>query len=395
MNKQSKKGKKEAILLVGSSERDANMYWATKFKQLDPFTLIEIDGKKFLITKELEFDRAKEQAKVDEVVNLREYGEERGIKNIKTDEIIPLFLKDLGINTVIVPEHSSYKLGKLLENKGFCVKIKNEPFFEQRNIKTEQEIEYITKVQRATEDVLDKTLDIIKKSEIKNGLLYYFEKPLTSEYLRNFIRIELLKRNCWCEADVIVSCGEQTSMPHMYGTEQLIANSPIIIDIFPRHLETKYWADMTRTVFKGKASNEFKRLYNTVLEAQKIGIEMIKPGVDVFFIHQAVESYFESHGYETDKINKPMKGFFHGTGHGVGLNIHEYPKLRSKDRKGTWILEEGNVITIEPGLYYPKKEPDSPYPEIGGVRIEDLLVVTKNGYRNLTKFPKDLESMQL
>ena len=137
---------------------------------------------------------------------------------------------------------------------------------------------------------------------------------------------------------------------------------------------------MTRTVVKGRASDEFKRLYQTVLSAQKMAIKMIKPGIDTFDIHQAVENYFESKGYITDKINKPKKGFFHGTGHGVGLDIHEYPMITSESGEGKYILEQGNVITIEPGLYYL---------EIGGARIEDLLVVTENGYKNLTKSPKE------
>ncbi len=369
--KKENQTKKEAILLVGNSEQDANMYSATKFLAPDSFAYIETDKKKILITSTLEVDRAKEQADVDEVINFETYG-----KNASITKTIPLILKDLKVNTVVVPNNFSYKLGKILEDKKFCVEIKDEPFFKQRMVKNKQEIKHIIEVQRVIENVLKKTLDIIKKSEIKNNLLYYADKPLTSEYLRNFFRVELLKKNCWCEADVIVSCGKQTSMPHNLGTGQLTANSPIIMDIFPRSLETRYWADMTRTVVKGKASDEFKKLYYTVLEAQKMAIEMIKPGIDGFNIHKTVENYFESKGYKTEKIDGQMQGFIHGTGHGVGLDIHEYPQVN----RNHWILEERNIITIEPGLYYKK---------IGGVRIEDLLVVTENGYRNLTKSPKE------
>lgn len=385
-----KEKKKKAILLIENSEQNADMYWVTKFLAVDAFTFIQTpDNKKILITSALEADRARKEAKVNEVINTQEYGKKKGIEKIKIIEVISLILKDLEVDTVIVPEYFGIKSTRELENKGLSVITKEEPFFEQRMVKTEQEIKHITEAQRAVENVLEKTLDVIKKSNIKDNLLYYADKPLTSEYLRSFIRVELLKKNCWCEADVIVSCGEQTSMPHMHGIGQLTANAPIIMDIYPRNIDTRYWADMTRTVVKGKASDEFKKLYYTVLEAQKMAIEMIKPGVDTFYIDEAVRNYFDSKGYETDIINRPMKGFFHSTGHGVGLDIHEYPNVTSGSGKGKWILEAGNVITIEPGLYYPKKESCSHYSEIGGVRIEDLLVVTKNGYKNLTKSPKE------
>ena len=370
---------KQAVLLVGSS-KNTNLFWATKFDVTNPVTFIQVDDEKTLLCYSLEAERAKKQAKVDEVINISAYKEKAGLENFSIYEIIALILKDLGVDKVVVSESFPYELGKILENEDLSVKTKNEPFFEQRTIKTQEEIGYITEVQRKVEDVLQETLKIIRKSKIKKTIrgdfLYYQAEILTSENLRRFINMELLKRDCFSEAGLIVSSGEQTSMPHNLGSGPLKANTPIIFDIFPRSITTKYWADMTRTVVKGKASSEFKELYNTVLDAQKRAIKMVRPGIDGFDIDEMIRDFFVSMGYKTDKSKS--QGFFHSTGHGVGLDIHEFPRIWPE--KGQ-LLKPGNVFTIEPGLYYE---------DIGGIRIEDLVVVTENGCVNLTRFPKRL-----
>ena len=364
---------KEAILMVGSS-KDTNLLWATKFDVTDPVTFIQVDNKKILLTSSLETERAKKQTKVDEVINISAYKEKAGLENFKVYEIIPLILKDLGVDKVVVSESFTYELGKILENEDLSVKVKKEPFFEQRTIKTREEIEYITEVQRAVEDVLCETLEIIRKSRIQKDFLYYQGEVLTSEYLKRFIEAQLYEKDCLCEAGLMVSSEEQTSMPENRGSGPIKANTPIIIDIYPRHTKTKYWADMTRTVVKGQASSDFQKLYSAVLDAQKKAIEMVRPGIDGAEIDKMIRDFFVSRGYETDMSKS--QGFFHSTGHGVGLDIHEFPKIWPE--KGQ-ILKPGNVFTIEPGLYYKY-----------GVRIEDLVVVTKNGCVNLTKFPKRL-----
>ena len=136
---------------------------------------------------------------------------------------------------------------------------------------------------------------------------------------------------------------------------------------------------MIRTIVKGKASLEMKKMYSAVLGAQKLALGEIKDGIRADSIHKKVQSFFESKGFKTGEKDGKIQGFFHGTGHGVGLDIHEAPSVSINNKK---ILKAGNVVTVEPGLYYP---------EIGGVRIEDLVVVTKTGCKNLTKFPKFLE----
>jgi Xaa-Pro aminopeptidase len=157
----------------------------------------------------------------------------------------------------------------------------------------------------------------------------------------------------------------------------LRADEPIVLDIFPRHGPSGYWGDMTRTVVKGTASREVVRMHRAVLDAQKRALAMIRPGVQGNSIHRAVQATLEDHGFTTGVEDGTPVGFFHGTGHGVGLDIHEAPRVSlSKDR-----LRAGHVITIEPGLYYPAH---------GGMRIEDTVVVTRDGYQRLASCTKRL-----
>jgi Xaa-Pro aminopeptidase len=190
--------------------------------------------------------------------------------------------------------------------------------------------------------------------------------------------MEFVKGGCRSENE-IVSSGKNTSQPHNMGKGPVYANQPIIIDIYPSSVRNRYFADMTRTVVKGKASPEIKKLYNTVLEGQKLAIKNVKAGVGINSLYKSVIDYFEESGYRTELGTRNPQGFIHGLGHGVGLEIHESPSLKLRNNQK---LEAGNVVTIEPGLYYPN---------IGGVRIEDMVLVKGNGYENLTKFPKVLE----
>jgi Xaa-Pro aminopeptidase len=153
-----------------------------------------------------------------------------------------------------------------------------------------------------------------------------------------------------------------------------MADEPIIIDIFPRNKRDRYYADMSRTVIKGEATERLADMYDAVLLAQETAIAMVKPGVRCSDIHSRVCEIFEEKGYATYKSGSSV-GFIHSTGHGVGLEIHEAPPVGERDV----VLEEGNVITIEPGLYYP---------DVGGIRLEDLILVTADGHENLTEMEK-------
>jgi Xaa-Pro aminopeptidase len=214
---------------------------------------------------------------------------------------------------------------------------------------------------------------LIAKAEERKGNLYHEGQLLTGAKVKAVIDHTLLDFGCEAE-EIIVSCGRDTVNPHGTTDGPLWANAPIILDIFPRSKRERYFADMTRTVLHGEASKELKEMYQAVLAAQEKGLEMIEPGVSTADVHNAVCEIFEKKGYDTYRSGSKV-GFIHSTGHGIGLDVHELPGVG----ENMDVLEKGNLITIEPGLYYPK---------IGGIRLEDMVLVTENGCENLTGLEK-------
>lgn len=366
-----------AKLIIANSSQDANMFYATGFLSLADFIYLEKNKKKIIYVNDLEFNRAEKEAKVDQVIN---FSRDKKINKNSGDSVLISILKQNKIKKVLVPENFKMKYAEVLLKNKIKVQVKPEPFFEKRITKDKSEIKKIKETQKATESAMKIAIGIIKKSKIrKDKKLIYQNKILTSEFIKNIIDIELLKNNCRTESFHIVSCGKDSADPHCQGKGPLFANQPIVIDIFPKSFENQYFADMTRTVVKGKATPEIKKIYQTVLKAQKLAISKIKPGIKTNSIHKLVQDYFSSKDFKTEEKNGKVQGFIHGTGHGVGLDIHELPNLNSRDKN---ILKAGNIVTVEPGLYYPK---------IGGVRLEDLILITKNGCQNLTKLSKVLE----
>jgi len=220
--------------------------------------------------------------------------------------------------------------------------------------------------------------------------VYDGTRAVTSEIIRRIIDDALWKRG-YLGSGTIVACGRDATDPHRMGSGLIAPRQPMVMDIFPVSLATHYYADMTRTFFKGEPSEDFARMYAAVLGAQEAAIAVIRAGVDAGAVHRAAAEYLASRGFPTRTARGRPEGFIHGLGHGVGIDIHEAPRLGARSQ----ILEAGNVITIEPGLYYGRasrrvgmrgKIP------VGGIRIEDMAVVTKTGCTLLTKFPKDLKS---
>jgi Xaa-Pro aminopeptidase len=179
-------------------------------------------------------------------------------------------------------------------------------------------------------------------------------------------------------AHTICAHGDQAVDPHDEGHGPIRADTPIIMDIFPRSEKTGYFGDLTRTVVRGKASFALHELYAIVHEGVRLGHRLLRPGVQGLEVHREIQALFERQGYATGVRNGRMQGFFHGTGHGVGLQIHEAPSVGKRPA----VLRAGNVVTVEPGLYYLG---------LGGVRIEDMALVTRTGSRCLTRAPKQLE----
>jgi Xaa-Pro aminopeptidase len=229
---------------------------------------------------------------------------------------------------------------------------------------------------RITETGLKRAVEILKASKPDAGKrLRWSGKTLTSEILRADIDSAILRAG-GVPAGTIVAGGDQACDPHERGFGPLYANSLIILDVFPRDAKTGYFGDMTRTVLRGRASEAQRKLWETVKAGQALALKRIKAGVDGMTIHKAIQRFFAERGFPTELRKGRRVGFFHGTGHGLGLEIHEHPRLQKVT------LKDRQVLTVEPGLYYPG---------LGGIRLEDVVVVTKSGCRLLSRFPKQLE----
>ena len=369
-----------ATLMIAASESDSNLYYATRFIAPDPFIFLEAAGTRLLLMSDLELDRARSQATVDRVLSYSEVerrAKAQGLSAPGTVDVLHLVLQDHGVKQLLVPANFPFGHAARLQALGYQLETKKEPFYERRAIKTVEEIRCIEDAQRATESAVAAAHDALRTAEIRSDALWLHDAPLTSERIKKLINVRLMELDCVAQ-HTIVAGGDQACDPHDEGSGPLPAHRSIIFDVFPRSAATRYFADMSRTVVRGTVSSELKRLYQTVKDAQEEAIARVRAGADGTKIHQGICDRFDKAGYLTGLVNGRMQGYFHGTGHGVGLDIHEHPRI---SRHGS-ILREGEVVTVEPGLYYPG---------LGAVRIEDMVLVTRDGCRNLTNFPKTFE----
>ncbi|MBH0204718.1 MAG: aminopeptidase P family protein [Nitrospira sp.] len=369
-----------ATLFIAASEQDSNLYYATRFIAPDSFIYMEIKGERLLVMSDLEMDRARAQASVDRVLSyseLEQKAKAQGVKDPTTVDIVHVVLREFKIRRLLVPANFPFIHATRLQELGYSLKPKRDPFYEQRVVKTADEIRHIETAQRATEDAVAAAFETVRRATIERGWLHLDGEVLTSERIKKLINVKLMERDCVAQ-HTIVAGGEQACDPHNEGSGPLPAGRSIIFDVFPRSATSRYFADMSRTIVRGAPTPDLKRLYQTVKDAQEEAIEKVKDGADGMKIHQGICARFDKAGYKTGLVHGRMQGYFHGTGHGVGLDIHEAPRI---SRTGS-LLQEGHVVTVEPGLYYPG---------LGAVRIEDMVLVTKDGCRNLTDFPKSFE----
>lgn len=373
---------RENLMIVADSEQDANMLYAVGMFVPDPFIYLRVRGKHSIVMSDLEIDRARRQAPHCRVLSFGRYQKKlhgQGIRRAGFAKIIQCILREKRVGTILVP--GSFPLGLAGELQALGVRVRARPghFFPGREIKSAAEVRKISAALMMAEVGMAEAIQALKLARVaRDRRLIYHNAPLTSERLRAVIDTAVLQ-TCGLANHTIVAGGKQGCDPHEPGYGPLRANEPIILDIFPRSQKTGYFGDITRTVVRGRASEAVRRLYDTVLQGQRLAFGKVQAGATTMGVHKAVQDYFTAQGYQTGRLAGRMQGFFHGTGHGLGLEIHEAPRLGATSC-GT--LKAGHVVTVEPGLYYP---------EIGGVRLEDVALVKKNGARNLTRFEKVLE----
>ena len=356
------------------------MLYAVGFFVPDPFIFLQHKKKKYVVMSDLEVDRAKRQAAVDQVLSLSDY--QRKLRKAGSPTtmigILELVLRDRGIRSLKVPANFSALLADQLRDKGFNLEIISDPFFPEREIKSAQEVRHIGESLYVAKLGLDAGIRMLKKTKTgRDGYLYLNGSKLTSETLKTAVNTTIMAQG-WLPSHTIISSGNQCVDPHHEGTGPIKANTSIIFDIFPRSQKTGYFGDLSRTVVRGRASDKLKKIYATVQAGQKIGFDLIRNGLNGKEVHQKILDLFAREGFPTGQIKGRMQGFFHGTGHGLGLDIHEAPRIAPIDAT----LKNGHVVTVEPGLYYLG---------IGGVRLEDVVLVTDKGNKNLTDCPQFLE----
>jgi Xaa-Pro aminopeptidase len=368
-----------ARLIVAPSDTDADMLYATRIFIGDPFIFLQQKGKRTLVLSDLEIDRAKKNAKADEFVMFNQLEREVQGKAKKAppyEKVLAHFLTKRGVKRALVPANFPLGFANEIKRNGIALETSNGLFWPAREKKTAEEIRLLERALRMTETGMKRGMEILKASKPGTGKkLKWSGKTLTSEILRAEIDSAILRAG-GVPTNTIVAGGDQACDPHERGFGPLRADSLIILDIFPRDGKTGYWGDMTRTVVRGRASEQQRKLWEAVKAGQTLALKRIKAGVDGMSIHQAITELFERRGFPTEVRNGRRVGFFHGTGHGLGLEIHEYPRLQKV------VLKAGQCLTVEPGLYYPG---------IGGARIEDVVIVEKTGCRILSRFPKQLE----
>ena len=351
----------------------------------DPFLYAEKDGKRYVVSTAFEVDRVKEVG-----IDARpweNYGYDELIESgLSREEIVWKHInlnacRELGITDALVPRSFPVLTADHLRENGITLEPDHKFFADRRRVKNEAEMAGIRKSQKAAEAAMGAARDLIFRAEPANGGVKVDGETLTSERLKAEIR-RVFSEHGVSGDDFIVSHGAQTAIGHELGHGPIAPNEPIVIDLWPKDPDSACYADMTRTFVVGEAPEELVKYHGLVKEALDRSLAATKAGVAGSEVYTLVCNLFEENGQRTTLSKAPgevlEEGFFHGLGHGVGLEVHEAPSL---GRGGSGDLVAGDVVTLEPGLYRPG---------FGGCRLEDLVLVTEDGAENLTHFPYDL-----
>lgn len=366
------RGTGAAVYCLHASSENAAMRHMTRFVTSDPVTILKkLDNPPLMIVPQMEVERAMKESAA-EILTRKQAGYLEIFEHEKDPwKIQAEMIHRLSDGPYLVPPDFPTALTRALEPYNTVFVDSSSVLSAHRAIKTSEEIGWITTAQRAAEAAMDKAISLIKNADVRSGVLWHDEAPLTSDLVRYEMNRILLAYDCTGK-DTIVACGPETAMPHCRGTGDLRAHEPIVIDVFPSGNKTGYYADMTRTVSRGEPSGKVTELYETVKDALLMSEGMVREGVTGAACYQMVCDYFSDLGYPSD-----TEGFIHSLGHGVGLEIHELPSLSGLGGE----LKAGNVITLEPGLYYR---------DIGGVRIENLGIVEKSGFSRITNYSMEM-----
>jgi Xaa-Pro aminopeptidase len=374
------------VLLMATPSKNADLRWFGGFHASDPFPAFSAKGRKIGLLPGMEVGRAQEESAFDEVLNLtaliadlRKTNPRAGV----ADAIVFAALAQ-GVQRFRVPADFPVglyvrlrELGLELHPVGAQHNERGTPeLFPGRQVKSKAELAGIRAGNAAAAAGFTAVERVLAEAKAgKQRVLHWQGKPLTAEILKEEAQVAILRAGGLCDIGLIIAPGDQAVDCHCSGSGPIRSGELIVCDIYPRHVATQQYGDMTRTYLKGKANAKQRRMVHAVLEAQRRAIKAIKAGVTGAKVHAVVQDYFKSLGYESGLKKGVYVGFFHGTGHGLGYDIHEEPALSLRNPHP---LDAGNAVTVEPGLYYPG---------VGGCRFEDCVVVTKTGAAFLSAHP--------
>lgn len=366
-------------LIAASPAVCADVLYAGGFHAPDEVIYFEIGHEKGLILSQLEFARGQSEAKRGVQVLSRESFLE-GSADRSDLAVLKNLTDKLGVTRWDVPANFPLALADALRGSDVEICALPDPFFPKRQVKTAAELRKIAEAEAVTEDSMRYARDLIRSAQVNSkGVLTRNGKVFTCDMLRAEIE-GFLKQHGYTAEQTITACGEDASQPHNLGSGPLLAGKPIVIDIFPRSDRSGYWGDMTRTFCKGKALPVVRKAFKSVLKASEIAQKMIRAGVCAADVHRAAAELMASDGFLTGHTPDGIPcGFIHGLGHGLGLEIHEGPRVSPINSKP---LAAGNVVSVEPGLYHPSW---------GGIRLEDIVAVTQDGCHNFNTMEKELE----
>ncbi len=374
------------VLIVGDTLRSTELRHAVPVAIGDPFRYAELDGRRIAVVWSIEGDRI---AVVDpgiEIVPVETFPLDDLIRDgVDLYEMQPIqsvrVARALGLREAVVPGSFPLRHADALRADGVELTVDQRFFDDRRRRKTETELEFVRRATRAAEAGTLAIAERLARSEPGDGGRTLDGEPLTCEVLRA-AAIEVFAAHECRGDDLIVARGSQAADGHDHGSGRLANDDALVCDLFPCDVESGYFSDMTRTFAVGAPPPEIVAWHAETREALDLARGLVRPGVNGTEIHRAVCAFYEERGHPT-QMSAPegevlRDGFYHGLGHGVGLDVHESPSLGKTGHE----LVAGDVITLEPGLYRQG---------FGGVRLEDTLVVTDDGCEPLTDFPYELD----
>ena len=375
-----------ATVMAGIPATNLSLYRAIRFKVGDPAALLTLPiagggSERLLIIRDIEMERAKRHARADRVhcpADFEPAGGLSGDRETATAQSVAQCLLSRGIKTVRADRSLPLIFAHFIQKAGIALECDTEMGVLERRSKDAQELDWLREAQRATEGAMKLACETVARAKAAaDGTLMHDGAPLSAERLRAIIDIHLLT-NGYENPESIVACGAQGADCHDHGHGVLRTGEPVIVDIFPRNRKTLYNGDMTRTVVHGAISPEVARMHAAVVAAKREAIAAVRPGVTGQSVHEATLAGLAKHGYSAGQpAQQGVAVISHGTGHGVGLDVHEPPLLAMKGPQ----LVVGDVLTVEPGLYALG---------IGGIRVEDMVAVTASGCENFNTLQESL-----